>query len=353
MQKNLQALTRIYKDCEDVLSNRVHNLNDLRNKTLYIAGGLGFVGTWVATLLTYLNEHHDFNTQIYLLARHPEILNHTAGHLAKNKQVTLVSNDVRKIFELPSHTNYVLHAACNPDSRFHALNPLETMSVIVDGTKNLLSAAERCSHLEKFLYLSSASIYGSQPFDLKNIKENFFGSAPKPDSAQSAYAEAKRFAETLCTVFRSQFRLPVAIARPFTLVGPYQALDRPWAINNFINDVIQNERIRVLGDGKTVRTYLYGSDVAFWLLTMLVKANVGQVYNLGSDQEVDVKRLAEMVAECSSTKPEVVFSNVSLPTMQASRLVPSIELAKDKLDLSVTVSLQNSIKRTFDWNQQC
>jgi nucleoside-diphosphate-sugar epimerase len=353
MQKNLQAFNIIEQNCKEVLDGRVGRLEALKNKAIYIAGGTGFVGIWTATLLAYLNEHHSFNTQVFLLARNPAVLNQLAPHLVKDKNITLIENDVRKVFELPSETHYVIHAACTPDSRFHTLNPLETMSIITDGTKNLLSVAQRCSYLEKFLYLSSASVYGAQPFDLSTISEDFLGSSVRSNSAMSAYAQTKCFAETLTSVFRSQYRLPTMIARPFAFVGPYQRVDSPWAINNFVHDVLNGERIKVLGDGRTIRSYLYGSDVAFGLLSMLVHGEVGDTYNLGSDQEIDVKSLAHLVAEKAGVTTEIFLSNLSTESLQASRLVPDTTVAQEQLQLNVSVPLEAAISQTLEWNQLC
>jgi len=96
------------------------------------------------------------------------------------------------------------------------------------------------------------------------IPESFVG-APVCSSASSVYAEAKRYAETLCSAARSQAQLPTITVRPFSFVGPFHAVDKPWAVDNFIDDALQGSPIRVLGDGQTVRSYMYGADLAFWL----------------------------------------------------------------------------------------
>jgi len=354
MSINVKKLKFLHQDCVDVLAAQsLNRLEKLKNKTLYIAGGTGFVGTWVATLIAYLNQHHGFNTKLFLLARHPETLETTAPHLLSLPEIQIINRDVRNIFELPQEVHYVLHLACSPDSRGHMSNPFETASIIADGTKNLLSVARYCPKLENILYLSSAGIYGNQPIDLKHLPETFNESAPKCNNLTATYAEAKRFAEMLCTIFRSQFRLPLVIARPFAFVGPFQSFDRPWAINNFMHDTLQNKPIQILGDGKTIRSYLYGSDVAYWVLSMLIHGQTGDIFNLGSDQEIGLTELANLIACESEASTKVQIAERPLMTQQPSRLIPSVELAKRNLSLNVTVDLKTAIHKTLTWSHLC
>ncbi len=350
MSTHLKKLKFLHQDCADLLIQQpIERLEKIKNKTIYIAGGTGFVGTWVATMIAYLNQHHGFKTKVFLLARNPERLHNQVPHLLEYPEIQIIKQDVRNIFELPPDVNYVLHLACSPDSRGHSSNPFDTASTIVDGTKNLLSISRYCPKLENFLYLSSASIYGNQPLDLKHMPESFNESAPKCNNLTATYAEAKRFAEMLCTIFRSQFRLPLVIARPFAFVGPFQSLDRPWAINNFMHNVLQNHPIQILGDGKTIRSYLYGSDVAYWVLSMLLHGQNGDIFNLGSDQEIGLNELAHLILTEAETSSKIQTER-QLIAQQPSRLIPSIELAKKELKLKVTVSLQDAIKKTLKWN---
>ena len=104
--------------------------------------------------------------------------------------------------------------------------------------------------------MSTATIPQKEPIAEKSF-EGF-----DPSAFPAAYAEAKRYGESLCTLFRNQFRLPIVNVRPFSFVGPYQSLDAPWAINNFIRDVVMRQPIRIQGDGTAVRSYMYGADMA-------------------------------------------------------------------------------------------
>jgi dTDP-glucose 4,6-dehydratase len=316
---------------------------------IVITGGTGFVGTWLAGLLAYLNDHHQFNTHVILVARNIDSFKATRPHLAARRDIKLVSADIRHYSDLPMETNWIIHAAASPDNRLHATQPLETMSVIANGTYSILRAAERCSNFKMLLNMSSGLIYGAQPLQQQQISETYAG-APKCATVTSAYAEAKRYAETLCAASRSQARMPVVIARPFAFIGPYQSLERPWAINNFINEGLSGKTIRILGDGNTVRSYLYASDMAYWTLAMLARGESGEIFNLGSDEAIDLKSLATLISQKMTANSDVQLS-ASGNQQQTSRFIPDLTLAQTRLKLTRTVDLQTALVKTIKWHQ--
>lgn len=347
---SILPLDFILDDYRQVTEGRQNSLAPLKNDVVVITGGTGFIGTWLTGLIAYLNDYHGFNTQVILIAKNINYFKATRPHLANRKDVKLMAADVRYLIELPADTNWLVHAAGTPDNRFHATYPLETMSTIANGTYSVLRALERCSNFKMLLNLSSGLIYGPQPFQQELMNENYAG-APKCGTASSAYAEAKRYAETLCHASRSQARIPVVTARPFAFMGPYQSLEAPWALNNFIKDALSGHEIRVLGDGETIRSYMYASDLAFWLLTILSRSQSGEVYNVGSPEPVTLAKLARLVADQFDFNVEIKLRTAAATTLQNSRFVPDVTSAQTKLQLGFTVDLTTAIKRTITWNQ--
>ncbi|MBK8783846.1 MAG: NAD(P)-dependent oxidoreductase [Anaerolineales bacterium] len=234
---NLGAANIVREDCQKVVDG-ILPLKDLQNEHLLITGGTGFVGIWLAELITFLNDQYNLNVRITLLASSAESFGVLAPHLVARPDVKIIQQDVRRVAELPNEIGWIIHAAGTPDNRIHSSDPLRAMQVIVNGTASVLEAATRLPNLKKFLNLSSGLVYGSQPWELPGIQEDMFMGLDS-GSLNAAYPEAKRFAETLCAVYRSQHRLPIVNTRPFAFIGPYQLLDRPWAINNFIRDGLQ------------------------------------------------------------------------------------------------------------------
>ena len=340
----------IHKDCEQVTANSVDLLSALRGQCVLITGGTGFVGTWLAELIAFLNDNHNFNTQLILLSGRANNFSAKAPHLAIRNDITLIERDIRSVVDIPIEVGWIIHAAGNPDNRVHASDPLRTIHVIVKGTDAVLEAATRLPDLKKFLNVSSGLVYGSQPWELEAVSESFMGGLDC-DSISSAYAEAKRMGETLCAVYRNQHRLPVVNVRPFAFIGPYQLLDRPWAINNFIRDSLLGGPIRILGDGETVRSYMYPSDMAWWLLRILAQGTVGTSYNVGSPHGVTLQKLAEKIAGHLPVRPEILSRLSSDKSLRRSKFVPDVSLAINALSLNINVDLDTAIKRTIIWNR--
>jgi nucleoside-diphosphate-sugar epimerase len=343
--KNKQ-LNIIENDCDEITRGAVDALEMLRNERILIIGGTGFVGKWLTELIIFLNDHYRLNTQLLLLSRQPEVVYTDLPHLMKRKDVTLIRQDVRNLVEIPSDVSYVIHAAASPDSRVHSSDPIQTLSLIVNGTHAVLSAISEHPTLKKILYISSGLVYGSQPLDLLFIDEKYRG-APLCNSITSIYAEAKRCAETLCAAYASQYKIPVVIIRPFAFIGPYQSLDKPWAINNFLRDGIAGGPIRVLTDGETVRSYMYASDMAFWILRILIEGISGITYNVGSPYPFTLKNLAEKIAINFAPRPDIRIGTLFADSKYRSRFVPDVSLAKKSLGLDLKVNLDDAVKRTL------
>lgn len=345
-----RPVSLVREDCRRILDGRTDALRPLRGETVLAVGGTGFVGTWLAETLACLNDDFGFGCRIVLSSRGTERFAAARPHLASRGDVRLMRSDVRHFSELPRETNWLIHAASTPDNRFHASSPVETMSVIVEGTANILRALDPLSDFRRMLYLSSGYVYGAQPWDLPAVPEDFPG-APALGSSASAYSEAKRCAETLCASARSQKRVPIAVARPFAFIGPYQALDTPWAANNFLLDALSGRPIRIQGDGETVRSYMYGGDLAYWLLRMLTADEPGRAWNVGSPTPATLRAFAELVAGQVNPVPEIRLHAAAHGNAPRSRFVPDVSAAQKNLGLELRIPLQEAVERTLRWNR--
>ena len=347
---NPAALEKIHRDVEEVLKEGHPLLAPLKGGKILITGGTGFAGTWLAETLAWLNDKQGYGVRIQLLAKHASEFRARAPHLAGRRDVSLIDRNAKDIIELDDDITHIVHAAANPDNRLHASDPLRVMGVISKGTESALAAASRISGLKKFLNISSGLVYGPQPLGLEAMPESYSG-GPDCASIMSVYAEAKRYAETLCAVHRNQFKMPVVTARPFAFIGPYQLLDKPWAVNNFINDALRGGPINILGDEKTVRSYMYPSDMAFWLLRILAAGESGHVYNVGSPCGVTLKELADKIASNFTPQPEVVLASNDHRSQRRSRFVPDVKAAETALGLKIRVGIDEAIKKTLLWHR--
>lgn len=342
---NKEQIEFLQKDCSDAASWSVPLLNELRNQKLMVAGGTGFIGSWIAELISLLNDSYNFNTSLILLSRNTEPFQEEKKHLSKRKDIQFIEKDIRNINELPKDITYLIHAASSPDNRVHMSNPIETISAITKGTDNLLDSAFKLQNLKKILYLSSGQVYGKNGIQKARISEADFGSLDC-NKITSVYPEAKRLAEATCCAYSSQFKLPVVIARPFSFIGPCQSLSKPWAINNFINDALHGKTIRIIGNGEPVRSYMYPADMVAWLLRILVAGKNGSGYNVGSPVGISLKNIAEKIVQATKSKVDI---EIKFYNTDSSIFIPDIALCEKELGLNLNYTIEDTIRRSIAW----
>lgn len=127
-------------------------------------------------------------------------------------------------------------------------------------------------------------------------------------------------------------------------------LNTHYAIGNFIRDGLEGGPIRVMGDGTAVRSYLYAADLAVWLWTILLKGRPGRAYNVGSEEAINIRDLAEMVGRHFERGPEVVVMQKAAAGREIERYVPSTARAKDELGLGCMIDLDDAIQRTIEFH---
>jgi UDP-glucuronate decarboxylase len=238
---------------------------------------------------------------------------------------------------------HILHAAA--DSTFGPrLAALERYDQIVDGTRNLLNYAVTRG-IPRFLLTSSGGVYGPQPPDMKCLLESYNG-MPDPMNPAHAYSVAKRCAEHLCALYRDQHGLETVIGRCFAFVGRDLPLDVHFAVGNFIRDALYSQEIVVSGDGSAIRSYMDQRDLAVWLLALLERAPAGQAYNVGSDDEISIRDLADLVRDVlAPTKPVRIAGNADAGNFR-NRYVPSVDKARRELGLGLNFALKDALLDT-------
>ncbi|MCX6953062.1 MAG: NAD(P)-dependent oxidoreductase [Verrucomicrobia bacterium] len=344
-----RALALVRSDVDAVLSGRVQQLTALRGQHLFISGGTGFLGTWLLEIIKALNDSYGFDLKVTVYSRQARAFAERFPHLGRIAGAHFEDGDIRYISELPRDVRYVIHAAALTDRRRFVSQPSTVAEVNSVGTLRLLRAANLLEDVQKFVLLSSGLIYGGQPWDLPRVGEAFAG-ALRCNDVNAVYAESKRFAEVVAQSVMSEAKLPVVTLRPFAFVGPYQSLQLPWAVTDFIRDSFTGGPIRIMGDGSTVRSLMYASDYAFWVLAALALGRPRETYNVGSPEPVELSALAAMITRCFAPVPEI-RTGLGQTDHERNRLVPDVSRAQRDLGVQVTVPLSEAIQRTITWNR--
>lgn len=338
----------VRQDAEAVLAKGTHLLKPLANSRIFISGGTGFLGTWLLELLSVLNSKHQFNVQVSVFGRFPQKFVERFPHLGGRKEFNFLEGDIRYLTELPRETDFVIHAAALTDRRLFASNPTMVGEVNAFGAIRLLRAANLLEHLKKVVLISSGLVYGPQALNIERIDESYT-SGIRCDNANAIYAESKRFAEAMATSFVSESKLPLVTVRPFAFVGPYQSLELPWAVTDFIRDSVTGCPLKIMGDGSTVRSLMYASDFAFWVLAALAQGTPRAAYNIGSPEPIDLLSLAKMISQHFTPSPEIL-TKVGQSGHETTRLVPCVEKARRELGVEVSVPLSEALQKTITWN---
>jgi dTDP-glucose 4,6-dehydratase len=330
------------EDLDHVLAHTRELWNEAKDASFFITGGTGFFGMWLLESFAHINDQLGLGMSATVLTRDPERFAAKAPHLAQRKDLHFVAGDIRTFTFPAGEFRYVVHGATTSNAPVDNLEMLET---IIDGTRRVLDFASKHG-TTKFLYISSGAVYGKQPDDLSRIPEDYRG-APDPLDPNSAYGEGKRVGELLSVLKSQEAGFEAKIARCFAFIGPHLPLDAHFAAGNFIRDAIAGGPVVVKGDGKSVRSYLYASDLAVWLWTILFKGKASEAYNVGSDQAVTVAELAHAAGREADCPVEITCSEDNGPR---THYVPSVGRAKSDLSLCVTVTQGDALKQSVEWS---
>jgi len=337
-------------DVAEVLSKQNAKLDALRGKNIFISGGTGFLGIWLIEMIYELNSKYNFNLRVTIFSRNAK--NFPNNHIKfKNlNYITYINGDVRYLSEIPKNTEYIIHAASLSDRRIAASTPNTVAETIGLGTMQILKASNLLENLNKFVLLSSSLIYGKQAWELESIEEDYAGNI-SCDQVGNVYAESKRFSEILAQAYLNEFKLPIVVLRPFAFIGPHLSLQLPWAGTDFIRDSLLGGPIRIMGDGTTVRSFMYASDYAFWVLASLANGSPRKKYNVGNPEAIKLIDFAELIV--NQFEPNItILTNVGQQNQSKSRLVPNVNNAMKDLDVSITVPLIKAIERTINWHKE-
>lgn len=344
-----RALALVQSDAEAVLAGRTAPFAALRGQHLFISGGTGFLGTWLLELVRMLNERHDFGVRVTVFSRNARAFASRWPHLGSAKWAAFLDGDIRHLSDLPRDVRYIIHAAGLTDRRLFASQPGAVAEINSVGTLRLLRAANLLEDLQKFALISTGLVYGAQPWEQPQIDEKFAGPL-RCDEVNAVYAESKRFAEVVAQCAISESKLPVVTLRPFAFIGPHMSLQLPWAVTDFIRDSFNGGPIRIMGDGATVRSIMYASDFAYWVLALLAAGRARETYNIGSTVPIDLLELAGLITQHFSPVPEIQ-TRVGQAGHDRTRRVPSVAKAATELGLQLTVPLPEAIRRTITWHR--
>ncbi len=272
------------------------------NKTMaknLITGGVGFIGSHLAERLLSQGE------------KVAVIDNLSTGQFANvaplegNPNFSVFVDDIRNerlIEELIRDADVVYHLAASVGVKMIIERPTETLINNIVGTEIVLRNA--CRYRKPLLITSTSEVYGkSQQATFNEDDDRVMGPTCK---SRWGYAESKAIDEFLALAYFSEKHLPVAIVRLFNTVGPRQTGRYGMVIPTFVRQALLDEPIGVFGDGMQTRCFAHVLDVAPVLAELPRRREAyGCVFNVGSQEEVSIKTLADRIVAKTRSRSEI------------------------------------------------
>lgn len=225
-------------------------------------------------------------------------------------------------------------------------DPMRDFDVNARGTLKTLLAARESKRLVRFLYTSTASVYGNPC--------NYPASESDALSFLSPYAASKHAGESYCQVFYEQYGVPTSVVRYSNVYGRNQSPKNPYCgvVGKFIQAASLAEPLQIHGDGDQTRDYTYIDDAIDATIAVAFSPNaVGHTYNIGSGSETSVNKLAELILEATGSKSPVEYID-RRDIDNVRRRVLNIEKIRREVRWSPQVPLRRGVKLTVDWCQQ-
>ena len=305
-----------------------------------VTGGAGFIGSHLVEKLLITGN------QVTVV---DNLSTSTTKNLASiEKRVIFVKSNILDksiIDKLVSECDYVVHLAAALGVLNIVNKPLESLKTNLQGTEIVLEAAAK--YEKSVLIASTSEIYGkNEKVPLSEDDDRVIG---HPLKSRWSYSEAKAVDESLAYFYYLENKLPIRIVRLFNTVGPRQVGHYGMVVPRFVSAAIRNEPLQVYGSGDQIRCFCHVDDAVKALLLMMDSEKaIGQVFNVGNNQQISIMNLAKKVIEITRSKSEII----KLPYSEAypdgfedmQRRVPDISKIKSVLGWSPQIELGQIIK---------
>jgi nucleoside-diphosphate-sugar epimerase len=309
-----------------------------------ITGGAGFLGSHLADALLARGDE----VSVLDIAQDHKIRRHLGNSRFHYVRDSVLSMEI--IEGLIHPADLIYHFAAVVGVEHYVRDPYQVLHVNINGTQAVLNVALKYG--KKVVFSSTSEVYGrSHQIPFEEDGERLLGST-RID--RWCYATSKGAGEHFCFAFH-KLGLPVVVLRYFNVYGPrMDQMDMGRVITIFMGQLLRGEPLTVIDDGLQTRCFTYVDDaIRATIAAGLKEEAVGEVVNIGSDEEVSIKELAELmirIAGSRSTVRHVTRAEAYGPSYEdIRRRVPSIKKMREILGVQPQVSLNEGLQRTIAW----
>lgn len=335
------------KDCVTFVKENEKLLYELKNKTVFITGATGLIGSHLVYSLIFSNRLLCTNIKIVAAVRSREKAEDKFADYLDD--IELHISDIGHVQNYEGDIDFIIHGASVTASRDFVEKPVDTIFTTLNGTKNILDLAKEKA-VDKVVYLSSLEVYGTNE-NRESISENDYGYIDFTQ-VRSSYSEGKRMAECLCVSYASQYKVPVSLARLTQTFGPGVDYQDNRVFAQFARAVIEGQPITLHTKGETMRSYCYTKDAVAAIFYILVKGQSGEAYNIANEETYisiyDMAKLASQLDSSQSCKVNIELQDINQlgynPTIKINLQTQKIR----KLGWSPTVGLKGMFSKLIE-----
>ncbi len=292
----------IREDIESVVAAEFIPWKKLQDATILVTGATGLIGTSFIKALDYANTVKKLNIKILALVRNEAKAVKRFAEIIPYGMIRFIEGNVESLPVIEEKVDYILHAASQTASKEFVQHAVETIETTVLGTFNLLKLAKKI-HCKGFVYLSSMEVYG-YPKKGHKVMENE-SCALVPLDTRNSYPVGKVMSEAMCYAYAREYNIPAMICRLTQTFGPGVHYNDNRIFAYFGRCVKEKKNIVLKTKGETERCYLYTVDAVTAILTVMLKGEPGQAYNVADESTYcSIAEMAERVATDSGIQVE-------------------------------------------------
>lgn len=261
---------------------------------ILITGGLGRIGSYLSDILSQRNKI--------------TILDNFSNINKDEVHQSVIKGDIRdnKIVDITDKNDIIIHTAAQTSVNKSIEDPIFDLDNNINGTLNLLEASRK-SDIKRFIYISSAAVYGIPvylPIDEKH-----------PTNPISPYGLSKLTGEKYAMLYHDLYGLPVTCVRPFNVFGQFLNSNDSYSgvITKFIDRVKNNKNPIIFGDGNHTRDFIYINDIVNTISKIIENdKTIGEVYNIGTGNPIKIIDLAKIIINIfdKNLEPELFPSKI-------------------------------------------
>ncbi|MBE6376229.1 MAG: NAD-dependent epimerase/dehydratase family protein [Lentisphaerae bacterium] len=309
---------------------------------ILITGGAGFIGGHLTAALLERGDEVVIADNFSTGSR--DNIRMVNGRLPEVVE-TDVSRDLETIRELIRKSDAVFHLAAAVGVELVVNDPVHTIQTNIDGSANVVKAA---AEFDKRLFIASTSeVYGKSENDrFSETDDLLIGS---PYHSRWSYACSKLLDEFYLMAYHQAAGLRGTVVRFFNTVGPRQTGKYGMVVPRFVANALQNKPLKIYGDGGQSRCFCHVSDVVRALLLLLDDdRSIGEIFNIGSDQLITIRELAELVIARLGSKSTLEYIPYEKAYSKGFEDMRRRKPATDKLQALVNWRAEKSLEEIID-----